>query len=116
VAAGPALERLGIGAAIRWAAKDHQLDGEQMERMLDALVAQQALEPGSKLVATYTTARDQSMAARSPRRSSTARCSRRHSPASVQATKRRCAVALDTPNSARRCRQAQPWSARTRSR
>jgi hypothetical protein len=101
-------ERLGIGAAIRRAAEGRQPDGEQMERMLYALVAQRALEPGSRLVATSTTARDPSMAACSPSRSGTARCSRRHSPAWVQATNRRCAVALDTPNSAGRCRQAQP--------
>src|SRR3954454_1401058 len=45
-------ERLGIGAAIRRAAEGRQLDGEQVERVLFALVAQRALEPGSKLAAT----------------------------------------------------------------
>ena len=50
-------ERLGIGAAIRRAAEGRQLDGEQVERMLYALVAQRAPEPGSKLAATSTTAR-----------------------------------------------------------
>src|SRR5437764_4619951 len=45
-------ERLGIGAAIRRAADGRQLDGEQVERVTFALVAQRALEPGSKLAAT----------------------------------------------------------------
>src|SRR4051794_15680863 len=45
-------ERLGIGAAIRRAAEGRQLDGEQAERVIFALVAQRALEPGSKLAAT----------------------------------------------------------------
>src|SRR4051794_7664455 len=45
-------ERLGIGAAIRRAAEGRQLDGEQGERVLFALVAQRACEPGSKLAAT----------------------------------------------------------------
>src|SRR5437763_6909290 len=45
-------ERLGIGAAIRRAADGRQLDGEQVERVIFALVAQRALEPGSKLAAT----------------------------------------------------------------
>lgn len=40
--------------------------------------------------------------------SSTARCSRRHGPASVHTVKRRCAVAGDVPNVGGRCRQAQP--------
>src|SRR3954463_11137783 len=39
-------ERLGIGAAIRRAADGRQLDGEQVERVIFALVAQRALEPG----------------------------------------------------------------------
>ncbi len=45
-------ERLGIGAAIRRAAEGRRLDGEGTERVLFALVAQRALEPGSKLAAT----------------------------------------------------------------
>jgi Transposase DDE domain len=45
-------ERLGIGAAIRRAAEGRRLDGEQTERVIFALVAQRALEPGSKLAAT----------------------------------------------------------------
>jgi len=45
-------ERLGIGAAIRKAAAGRRLDGEAVERVVFALVAQRALEPGSKLAAT----------------------------------------------------------------
>jgi hypothetical protein len=45
-------ERLGIGAAIRRAAEGRRLDGEATERVIFALVAQRALEPGSKLAAT----------------------------------------------------------------
>jgi len=45
-------ERLGIGAAIRRAAAGRRLDGEAVERVVFALVAQRALEPGSKLAAT----------------------------------------------------------------
>src|SRR4051812_13208692 len=45
-------ERLGIGEAIRRAAEGRRLDGEQVERIVFALVAQRALEPGSKLAAT----------------------------------------------------------------
>ena len=45
-------ERLGIGAAIRRVAKSRRLDGEAVERVVFALVAQRALEPGSKLAAT----------------------------------------------------------------
>jgi Transposase DDE domain len=45
-------ERLGIGAAIRRAADGRRLDGEATERVIFALVAQRALEPGSKLAAT----------------------------------------------------------------
>jgi hypothetical protein len=45
-------ERLGIGAAIHRAAEGRRLDGEQVERVVFALVAQRALEPGSKLAAT----------------------------------------------------------------
>jgi hypothetical protein len=42
-------ERLGIGAAIRRVATGRRLDGEAVERVVFALVAQRALEPGSKL-------------------------------------------------------------------
>jgi hypothetical protein len=45
-------ERLGIGVAIRRVAKSRRLDGEAVERVVFALVAQRALEPGSKLAAT----------------------------------------------------------------
>jgi Transposase DDE domain len=45
-------ERLGIGAAIRAAAAGRRLDADRVERVLFALVAQRALEPGSKLAAT----------------------------------------------------------------
>jgi hypothetical protein len=45
-------ERLGIGAAIRRVATGRRLDGETVERVLFALVAQRALEPGSKLAGT----------------------------------------------------------------
>jgi Transposase DDE domain len=45
-------ERLGIGAAIRQVAAGRRLDGEAAERVVFALVAQRALEPGSKLAAT----------------------------------------------------------------
>jgi len=45
-------ERLGMGAAIRRAAQGRRLDGAGVERVVFALVAQRALEPGSKLAAT----------------------------------------------------------------
>ena len=45
-------ERLGIGAALRRVAEGRRLDGEQVERMVFVVVAQRALEPGSKLAAT----------------------------------------------------------------
>ncbi|MGH3369970.1 MAG: IS1634 family transposase [Nocardioidaceae bacterium] len=45
-------ERLGIGAAIRRVATRRRLDGETVERVIFALVAQRALEPGSKLAGT----------------------------------------------------------------
>jgi hypothetical protein len=45
-------ERLGIGAAVRRVATSRRLDGEATERVLFALVAQRALEPGSKLAGT----------------------------------------------------------------
>ena len=45
-------ERLGIGAAVRRVAAGRRLDGEATERVLFSLVAQRALEPGSKLAGT----------------------------------------------------------------
>jgi IS4 transposase len=45
-------ERLGIGEALRQAAEGRRLDAEVVERICFALVAQRALEPGSKLAAT----------------------------------------------------------------
>jgi hypothetical protein len=45
-------ERLGIGAALRRVAAGRRLDGDTVERVLFALVAQRALEPDSKLEAT----------------------------------------------------------------
>jgi DDE family transposase len=45
-------ERLGIGAAIRRVATGRRLDGDVVERVVFALVAQRACEPGSKLAAT----------------------------------------------------------------
>jgi len=45
-------ERLGIGAAIRRVASGRRLDADAVERVIFALVAQRALEPGSKLAAT----------------------------------------------------------------
>ena len=45
-------ERLCIGAAVRRAAEGRRLDGQAVERVVFALVAQRALEPGSKLAAT----------------------------------------------------------------
>jgi hypothetical protein len=45
---------------------------------------------------------------RTPSSSSTARCNRGHSPASVHAWNRRCAVWYETPNSPGRCRHAHP--------
>jgi hypothetical protein len=44
--------RLGIDDALRAVATGRRLDGEAVERVLFALVAQRALEPGSKLAAT----------------------------------------------------------------
>ena len=44
-------ERLGVGAALHRVAADRRLDAAT-ERVLFALVAQRALEPGSKLAAT----------------------------------------------------------------
>ena len=45
-------EWLGVGAAIRRVAAGRRLDGEAVERVVFALVAQRALKPGSKLAAT----------------------------------------------------------------
>ena len=44
--------RLGIAKALRQAAQGRRLDGDLVERICFALVAQRALEPGSKLAAT----------------------------------------------------------------
>jgi hypothetical protein len=45
-------ERLGIGAAVRRVAATRRIDGDVAERVIFALVAQRALEPGSKLACT----------------------------------------------------------------
>jgi hypothetical protein len=45
-------ERLGIGTAVRRVAASRKLDGEAAERVIFAMVAQRALEPGSKLACT----------------------------------------------------------------
>ena len=45
-------ERLGIGAAVRRVAAGRKLDGALAERVIFAMVAQRALEPGSKLACT----------------------------------------------------------------
>lgn len=45
-------DRLGISAAIRRAAEGRRLDADAVERVIFTLVAQRALEPGSKLAAT----------------------------------------------------------------
>ena len=42
----------GVGAALHRVAADRRLDADATERVLFALVAQRALEPGSKLAAT----------------------------------------------------------------
>ena len=49
---GQLWDRLGIGAALRRVAADRRLDAAATERVIFALVAQRALEPGSKLAAT----------------------------------------------------------------
>jgi len=48
-------ERLGISKALRQAAAGRRLDAEAVERICFALIAQRALEPGSKLAATRWT-------------------------------------------------------------
>jgi hypothetical protein len=45
-------ERLGIGAAVRRVVATRKIDGTLAERVIFALVAQRALEPGSKLACT----------------------------------------------------------------
>jgi hypothetical protein len=45
-------DRLGIGAAVRRVAAGRRVDGQFAERVIFALVAQRALEPGSKLACT----------------------------------------------------------------
>lgn len=51
-------DRLGIGAALREVAAGRRINGGAAERVLFALVAQRALEPGSKLAATRWVAED----------------------------------------------------------
>ncbi len=51
-------ERLGIGAALRTAATGRRLDAELAERVVFAMVAQRALEPGSKLACCRWVAED----------------------------------------------------------
>ena len=60
------------------------------------------------MLAASTIAADQSISPAEPSRSSTARCSLGHNPASVQAVNRRCAVGTLTPNDGGRCRHAHP--------
>lgn len=57
--------------------------------------------------AASAVARDQPISPCEPRWSNAAVCSRRPRPALVQATNRRCAVALETPNPGGKCRHAQ---------
>jgi transposase len=45
-------QQIGVGAALHRVAQSRRLDGALAERVLFALVAQRALEPGSKLAAT----------------------------------------------------------------
>jgi hypothetical protein len=45
-------DRLGIGSAIRAVAAGRKIDAEAVERVIFAMVAQRALEPGSKLACT----------------------------------------------------------------
>jgi hypothetical protein len=45
-------QRLGVDSALRRVAGSRRLDSDAVERVLFALVAQRALEPGSKLAAT----------------------------------------------------------------
>ena len=49
---GQLWDRLEIGTAVRRAAAGRRLDGDATERVIFALVAQRACEPGSKLAAT----------------------------------------------------------------
>ncbi|SFQ26930.1 hypothetical protein SAMN04489713_125119 [Actinomadura madurae] len=62
----------------------------------------------ARTAAASTIADAQSTCPRAPSSSSTAWCSRGHSPALVQAVNRRCAVGTLTPNSPGRCRHAHP--------
>jgi len=59
-------------------------------------------------LAPSTIAADQSMSEAAPCRSRITRCSLTHTPASVRACSRRCAVGVDTPKLGGRCRHAQP--------
>lgn len=49
--------KLDIGAAIRKSARGRRVDPDAAERVIFALVAQRALEPGSKLAATWVAER-----------------------------------------------------------
>jgi len=51
-------ERLGIGAALRRAAAGRRLEADTVERVVFAMVAQRALEPGSKLACCRWVAED----------------------------------------------------------
>src|SRR5512135_1420675 len=62
----------------------------------------------ARTLAVSSSTQVQSTCPWAPRSSSTARCSRRHSPAWVHAPNRRCTVAFDTPNPGGRCRHAHP--------
>ncbi len=65
-------------------------------------------DPLARTLAASITARDQSIKPWPPSSSSTARCRRRHRPASVHAVKRRCAVGTVTSNDGGSSRHAQP--------
>ena len=62
----------------------------------------------ARTLAPSTIAEAQSSCPAAPNWSSTPRCSRRQTPACVQAANPRCAVAGEIPNSLGRCRQAHP--------
>ena len=64
--------------------------------------------PLARTAAASRIAADQSISPFAPIRSSTARCSFGHNPASVHAVNRRCAVGMLTPNDGGKCRHAQP--------
>lgn len=78
------------------------------------LAAIDRIRPGQRVLlfartdAASTIADVQSSSPLTPSSSSTARCSLRHSPASVHAVNRRCAVADEKPNESGRYRHAHP--------